>query len=131
MVDVIRIVCFFVALFFSLVSSIVALTRGFSKRKSLRQLTQLEQENDLFNYLIEQTVQVESFSKIIEKSMSKEELSKYKRETVMNNITLYAKANGYMWYNRGVWADKLTEYIDRANSSAGKTSRTNATVNVG
>ena len=119
--EVIRIVCWCVAAVFSLISFVVSIVKGLSKRKTTKLLTQTEQENDLYDYMVGQTIQVERFSKIIERSMTKEELSKYKRDTVMSNITLYAKANGYSWFNSGVWSDELTKYIEQANASAGKT----------
>ena len=119
--QVIKLICWLLAILFSIVSSIIGLVKGKNKKKTSNKLTQAEQENDLFNYMVEQTIQVERFSKLIKNSMSKEELSKYKRDTVLNNITLYAQANGYSWYNSGVWADNLTKYIENANASAGVT----------
>lgn len=128
---VIKIVFLIVACLFSIYTSVMAIVKGLSKRKTTKALTQVEQENDLYDYMVNQTIQVESFSKIIANSMTKEELSVYKRNTVINNMTLYAKANGYLWYDSDVWGGKLTTYIENANASAGKVKAQKPVVNAG
>lgn len=116
----IKIICIFIAFLFSFVTSLVAFIRGLSNRKVNKKFTQTEQENDLYDYMVGECIQIERFSKIIKNSMTKEELSEYKRKSVLSNISLYAKANSYDWYNSEVWANELDDYITQANASSGK-----------
>ena len=102
------------------VLAIIAIVKGLAKRKATKNLTIAEQEKDMRKYMIDECSSVESFSKILKGAMSKQELSDYKRNTVLKNMELYAKANGYTWYNSDVWGNELTEYIKGANIVAGK-----------
>ena len=105
---------------FALCSTVVAFVKGFKKRKVMKNCTQIEQENDLYAYMVNECVSIEKVSTRFKSVMSKDELAEYKRSTVIKNMTLYSKACGYSWYNVGVWTQKLNDYITECNSVAGK-----------
>lgn len=113
----------------SIVSTVIAIVKGLKKRKAMKEKTQAEQELDLKQFMVNECVSVENVSTRFKTVMTKEELSAYKRDTVLKNITLYAKACGYSWYNNGVWLQYLNDYIAECNSVAGK--KHNITPNVG
>lgn len=123
--DTIKIIGAIVLAVFEIVTAIVAVVKGLKNRKTSQRLSQVEQENDLYNYMVSQCSDMERFARVIKGSMSKSELAEYKRSQVMKNITLYAKANGYIWYCESVWATELEEYISSANAVSGKITATN------
>lgn len=106
---------------FELITATVAIAKGLFNKKTKAKLTQLEQENDLWDYMVDECSNMEGFARVIKNSMSKEQLAEYKHTTVMKNIKLYAKANGYEWFNEGVWSQYLTDYIKEVNKASGKT----------
>lgn len=109
---------------FELITATVAIAKGLFTKKTKAKLTQLEQENDLWDYMVDECSNMEGFARVIKNSMSKEQLAEYKHTTVMKNIKLYAKANGYEWFNEGVWSQYLTDYIKEVNKASGKTATT-------
>lgn len=116
----VKIIVTILLLIWSFSMSLTALLKGLSKRKVTSKYTQKEQENDLYNYMVSQCSAMERFSKFLKNSMTKQELSDYKRNQVLGNMKMYAKANSYNWYNEGVWGEVLTKYIDEANTASGK-----------
>ena len=116
----VKLCIFLILVVVEIIMTIVAVVKGLYKRKVTLKLSRTEQEIDMSNYMIDECSTVETFSKFLKQSMSKQELSEYKRNTVLKNMKMYAKANGYTWYNEGVWGDTLTNYISRANTASGK-----------
>ena len=100
--------------------AIIAIAKGLAKRRTTKELNKAEQEKDMRKYMISECGTIEQFSKLLKNAMTKEELANYKRSTVLKNMYLYAKANGYSWYDEDVWGNELTEYINGANIVAGK-----------
>ena len=101
-------------------TALVAIFKGLIGSKTKRKLSQLEQENDLWDYMVDECSNIEGFARVIKNSMTKEQLADYKHSTVMKNLKLYAKANGYEWFNDGVWSQYLVDYIKQVNSASGK-----------
>lgn len=130
MLEVIGTVVTFVPLVFGVISSTIAVINGFKNRNKTKKLTATEQENDLRDFMVEECSRVEAFSAFLKGSMTKEQLSAWKKTEVLKNIGLYASANGYAWYNKGVWDIKLEDYITNANHATGKFNKT-ATLNAG
>lgn len=130
MLEVIKTIVTFVPLVFGVISSTVAVINGFKSVKNTKKLTATEQENDLRDFMVEECSRVEAFSMFLKGSMNKDQLSEWKKTEVLKNIGLYASANGYSWYNKGVWDMKLENYITSANHATGKLNKT-ATLNAG
>ena len=84
---------------------------GRKNRKIKSKLTTVEQEQDLYNKMVEECIKVQKFSKFLKNSMTKENLANYKHNTVLENIRVYALACGYTWYHEDNWSDKINEYI--------------------
>lgn len=105
-------------------TALVAIFKGLIGSKTKRKLSQLEQENDLWDYMVDECSNIEGFARVIKNSMTKEQLADYKHSTVMKNLKLYAKANGYEWFNDGVWSQYLVDYIKQVNNASGKHSIT-------
>ena len=76
--------------------------------------------------MVDECSRVEAFSSFLKGSMNKEQLSNWKKNEVLKNIGLYASANGYSWYNKGVWELTLDSYITKANEVAGKANKPKA-----
>ena len=111
---------FLVAGIVSVGSSIWSFISGKSKKNKNKALTQKEQEIDLDNFMVDECSRVESFSSFLKSSMNKAQLSEWKKTEVLKNVTMYALANSYSWYNKGVYEDKLAKYIENANIASGK-----------
>ena len=117
----VKIIVALVLAVFEMITATVAIIKGLFNRKTKARLSQLEQENDLWDYMVAECSNMEGFARVIKNSMTKEQLAEYKHTTVMKNIKLYAKANGYGWFNEGVWSQYLTDYIKEVNKASGKT----------
>lgn len=100
--------------FLSVVGGLCAYIKGRSKRKITSKLSQVEQENDLWDYMVVQIKRTETKSKFLKGTMSKEELSKYKKEEVLEKLELYAKGNQYTWFTQSVWSKEIDSYLDDA-----------------
>ena len=104
----------------AIVGAVVAIVKGFSKNKASAKLTENEQRSDMDNYMRSECSNVEQFSSFLKTSMSKEQLSAYKKNTVLRNCKMYAMAQNYTWYNEGVMEENLKNYIAQANEVSGK-----------
>lgn len=100
----------------SIVGGFCAYLKGRGKRKITSKLSQVEQENDLWDYMVSQIKRTETKSKFLKGTMSKEELSKYKKEEVLEKLELYAKGNQYMWYSPSVWSGEIDKYLEDAKT---------------
>lgn len=110
-----------IGILLSVVSSIVAVCKGKSTSKAKSKLTQVEQENDVYDYMVSECSRVEVFSAFLKNSMSKEQLSEYKKNEVLKNVGLYAQSKGYTWYSKAIAEKDLEDYITNANTASGKT----------
>lgn len=129
MTETVKLIVTILLIAVQILTAIVAVVKGLTKRKTSKHLSKVEQENDLYDYMVNETANMERFAKVIKNSMTKDELSKYKRDTVMKNMTLYARANGYSWYDESVWGNELTKYIEQANATAGKVTAVKSSAN--
>ena len=102
------------------VGAVVALIKGKTTKKTKGELTVSEQKQDLNNYMVGECSNVEQFSLFLKSSMTKEQLSAYKRNTVLRNMKMYAMAQGYSWYDENVAQMELENYISNANAVSGK-----------
>lgn len=91
---------------------------GRMKKKATSKLTQSEQEKDLEVYMVKVITKTEVFSKNL--NMAKGDLSKYKRDEVLDKVTMYAMGNNYTWYCPDTWGKKIDSYIKNANIASGK-----------
>lgn len=104
----------------SLVSTIIAIIKGLTSKKRNKSLSEVEQRNDLFNYMVSEAIRVEQFAQFLKNSMTKDVLREWKKTEVLKNLSLYASANSYTWYIKSEWEQQLTDYIACANQASGK-----------
>lgn len=111
---------YLIPLVVSFISTIIAIIKGLNSKKRNKSLSEVEQRNDLFNFMVSEAIRVEQFAQFLKNSMTKEVLREWKKTEALKNISLYAKANGYTWYNKSEWEQQLTDYITCANQASGK-----------
>lgn len=93
---------------YGVASGVIAFVQGRRKRKATQGLTQAEQREDLRNQMIEEIESAESTAKLFPKTAN---VKAWKKDTVLKNITLYAKGQGYGWYDREEWSIKIDDYV--------------------
>ena len=74
--------------------------------------------------MVSECVRVEQFAQFLKQSMTKELLSEWKKTEVLKNLSLYASANSYTWFDKSEWEQELTEYISNANAVSGELEKT-------
>lgn len=105
--------------------TISAFVFGLVKRKTKKKLSQTEQETDVQHFMQNECIKVEKFSKSYCKTMTKAELSEYKKQTVLEKTKMYAMACGYEWYNEELGVNYITQIVEIANAISGKKDMSN------
>ena len=106
-VTVLRYATMAMLLAISLASGVMAYLKGKSNRHLTKALSQAEQRDDLRSYMIEEIEGAESTSKMFQIT----DTAEWKKATVLKNVTLYAKGQGYSWYDKEEWSTKIDDYV--------------------
>ena len=101
----------FVPTVVSLVSGIIAFFQGRKKSKITKQMTIAEQREDLRNQMISEIKTAEKQSSLFGATMSKNDIAKWKLETVIKNLKLYALGNQYTWFCEPEWIDAIQQFV--------------------
>lgn len=122
MTEVIEICITVAPLALAVAGAVTSAIVGKSKKKSNKNLTVEQQKNDLRSYMIKRCEVNELFAPVLKSGLKdKTTISEYKKNIVLNDCKIYAKACGYEWYNEEATENMLVEYIHSANIVAGKT----------
>ena len=111
----------------SIVGGTIAFVKGIFSKKTTKNLTETQQKEDLYQEMIDQIKSTEQFSVFLKNSMTKQQLSNWKKNEVLKNVSLYAASNGYGWFVRNEWEEKIVCYITDANVASGKNDGSAAT----
>ena len=98
----------------TLVGLIVAYVKGTNKKKAVNALTEKEQKDMLYSYMLEEAKKAQRKSKFFQPTMSKQEVANEKRESVMEKVTMYARGANFTWYDENEWNEKLTKLLSDA-----------------
>ena len=96
------------AILYGTASGLWAYFSGRSKRKITKALSQVEQQEDLRQQMVAEIESAETTAKLFG---VKTDTATWKKSTVLKNVTLYAKGQGYSWYNEEEWSVKIDEYV--------------------
>lgn len=96
-----------IAITVSLVGSILAFIKGRKNRELTKALTEAEQRDDLWDYMVDEIENAESTAILL----ITENKSEWKKNTVLKNVTLYAKGQGYSWFNKEEWSKSIDDYV--------------------
>lgn len=97
--------------------TIYCLARG--KRKVKAKLTEQEQREDLYNFMVKTIKKTEAFSLMVS-FVNKQDKSAWKQNEVLDKMLMYANGCGYRWYDNCVGTAMINEYINDANIASGK-----------
>lgn len=101
----ILVLCFLALI--SLATGIIAYIRGKNNSRLTKSLSESEQREDLRKYMIEEIESAESTAKMFQTSNTAD----WKKMTVLKNVTLYAKGQGYGWYDKDEWSENIDNYV--------------------
>lgn len=104
-----RLIITLLAIVYGLVSSIVSFIRGKRNSNTAKALSQVEQRDELRRYMINEIEVAERTATLFSENMDK---GKWKKDTVLRNVTLYAKGQGYSWYNQEEMSNEIDTYVE-------------------
>ena len=106
-------VCIYVAgAVCTILSSAIAFFKGKGKKAETKKLTEVEQREDLRRQMVDEIKVTENQAKMFNMAMPKSEISKWKHSTVIKNLHLYALGNGYNWFDKEEWSNKIIEFVE-------------------
>lgn len=104
-----RLIITLLAIVYGLVSGIVSFIRGKRNSNTAKALSQVEQREGLRRYMVNEIEVAERTAILFPENFDK---GKWKKDTVLRNVTLYAKGQGYSWYNEKEMSDEIDAYVE-------------------
>lgn len=104
---ILRYALIILAICLSLASGFIAYLKGIKNSKLTKALSEAEQREELWDYMVEEIENAEDTAKLLQT----ENTSEWKKNTVLKNITLYAKGQGYSWYDKEEWSLEIDNYV--------------------
>lgn len=98
----------------TVVGLIVAFVKGRKAKRLYQSLTRKEQENVLYNYMVEEAKKIQKKSKFFQPNMGKQQVAEEKHDTVIEKVTMFARGAGYTWYDEIEWSNKLVTLLSDA-----------------